>query len=58
MDNEKLGMAIDEVENLLYALKLKMPNEFHVKMLQQSLPKLVEKLKAGFVEATGENPWE
>ena len=58
MDNEKLGTAIDEVENLVYALKLKMPAEFHISMLEETLPKLVEKLKDGFVEATGENPWE
>lgn len=55
---EKLGKAIDSVENLMYALQLNMPAEFHVKQLKAALPDLVKTLKEGFVEATGENPWE
>lgn len=58
MDNEKLGQAIDSVENLMYALQLNMPAQFHVEQMKNQLPDLVAKLKEGFIEATGENPWE
>ncbi len=57
MDNEKLGQAIDRVDNILFALKMPLPDAMHVQVLRNSLPEIVEDLKAGFVEATGENPW-
>ncbi len=58
MDNEKLGQAIDRVENLAFALNMPLPDGMHVQVLRNSLPEIVAELKAGFVEATGENPWE
>jgi hypothetical protein len=56
--NDKLGSAIDRLDNCAHALLLKMPDNFHVKQLSVLLPEVVKELKAGFVEATGENPWE
>lgn len=55
---EKLGLAIDRIENLAFALKMALPAQMHVEQLRNSLPEVVEELKEGFVEATGENPWE
>jgi exonuclease V gamma subunit len=57
-DNEKLGQAIDRVESLASGLDMPMPAEFHLQQLKKLLPEIVEELKAGFVQTTGENPWE
>lgn len=58
MNNEKLGEAIDQLESLSYSIQLAVPDAMHVEQMRKELPKLVEELKAGFVEAMGENPWE
>ena len=58
MDNEKLGQAIDRVDNLAAGLEIPLPASMHVEQLKILLPEIVAELKAGFVEATGENPWE
>lgn len=58
MDNEKLGQAIDRVENLMTALQMPLPDGMHVQVLRSTLPEIVQELKEGFVEAAGENPWE
>ena len=58
MDNEKLGQAIDRVENMSYALHLNLPAEMHIEQFRKTLPEIIKELKEGFVEATGENPWE
>jgi hypothetical protein len=55
---EKLGLAIDRVDNLAHALQLKLPAQMHVEQLSEALPDVVKELKAAFVEATGQNPWE
>lgn len=57
MSNEKLGQAIDRLENLQFALDMPLPAEMHVEQLKKILPELVSELKEGFQEATGENPW-
>lgn len=58
MDNEKLGQAIDKVESLACGLNLPISAEMHLEQLKKALPKLVDELKEGFIEITGENPWE
>lgn len=55
---EKLGQAIDMVDNLAHALKMPIPNDMHVDCLRSSLPDVVGVLKRAFIELTGENPWE
>ena len=55
---ENLGLAIDRVDNLAHALQMPLPDKMHVEQLRSTLPEVVAELKAGFVEATGENPWE
>jgi len=57
-DNEKLGQAIDRVESLAFGIKLPLPPALHMEGLQESLPDIVKQLKEGFIETTGENPWE
>lgn len=54
---EKLGQAIDTLENLAFGLKMPILDKMHVQALQDALPDLVERMKEGFIEATGENPW-
>ena len=56
--SEKLGQAIDSLENMLFALQMPLPATMHVEQFRNSLPEIVENLKAGFVEVVGENPWE
>lgn len=55
---ENLGQAIDSLENIAYALRMPIADSTHVETLRVLLPDLVQRLKEGFVEATGENPWK
>lgn len=55
---ENLGQAIDSLDAITHALSMPIPDRIHVEALRGSLPDLVKKLKEGFIEATGENPWE
>jgi hypothetical protein len=59
MDNasEKLGQAIDRVDNMANALNIPMPAEFHIEQFKSTLPEIVAELKSAFAELTGENPW-
>ncbi len=58
MDNEKLGQAIDRLENMATALTMPLPPQMHVDQFRSTLPEIIAELKTGFIEATGENPWE
>lgn len=58
MNTEPLGQAIDRVDNLSHALNLPLPDKMHIEQIRKLLPEIVEELKNGFIEATGENPWE
>lgn len=55
--HEKLGQAIDRVENIIAALKLPLTPSLHLQGVRESLPSILKQLKEGFVESTGENPW-
>lgn len=57
-DNENLGRAIDRLENIAFSLNMNLPCELHLKAIREAIPEIVKELKAGFVEATGENPLE
>lgn len=54
---EKLGILIDGLENLSFALDLPLPDHMHVAALRDALPQKVEELKELFIEVTNENPW-
>jgi hypothetical protein len=55
---ENLGLAIDRIDNIANGLKLPLPDAMHLQQLKILLPEIVQELKLGFIEATGENPWE
>lgn len=56
---EKLGVLIDEIDNLASALSMTMlPDSIHVEALRGALPDKVAKLKLCYEELTGTNPWE
>lgn len=54
----ELGEAIDQLDNYAHALLLPLDPKTHVKCLREGLPEVVKRLKAAFVNVTGENPWE
>ena len=56
--SEEFGEIIDRIDNLLGALELPMPAEFHVNQMKHELSDMSEKLKRIYVEEEGENPWE
>jgi vacuolar-type H+-ATPase subunit F/Vma7 len=55
---EKLGQAIDRVDNMLHALVLPLPPQMHIDSFKSILPEIVKELKEGYSEVTGENPWD
>lgn len=55
---ENLGQAIDRLDSLAHGLQLPLAPQMHVDQLKELLPEVVAELKKGFVEATGENPWD
>lgn len=55
---EDLGRAIDRLDALSHSLALPLPESIHVNCLRGQIPDVVRELKAAFVGATGENPWE
>lgn len=58
METEALGLAIDRIENLMFALQMPLGATTHVELMKKLLPEILEELKAGFIETTGGNPWE
>lgn len=55
---ENFGLLIDELDNLAHALQIPLPPQMHVEQLKELLPEKVAKLKALYIEITGQNPWE
>jgi len=55
---ERLGLVIDAVDNLVHALELPLPPDFHLNQLKSMLPEKVNLLKKCFEEITEENPWK
>lgn len=53
-----LGDLKDKVDNLLGALEIPMPAEFHVKQMKSELKEISDKLKCLYIEMEGNNPWE
>lgn len=56
--SEEFGDIIDRIDNLLGALELPMPAEFHVNQIKSELGEMSEDLKRIYIEEEGENPWE
>ena len=55
---EDIGFAADSLDNLIHAMALPMPADFHLRQLRVSLPVIRDRLRADFVAATGDNPWK
>lgn len=53
----KLGNAIDRLENFIGALQLQLPDKMHVDQLKNSLPELAAELKEVSIAETGVNEW-
>ena len=56
--SNEFGEQIDRIDNLLGALEIPMPAEFHVKQMKSELKDLSDKLKQIYVEENDDNPWE
>lgn len=54
---DEFAEVIETIDNLLGALELPMPAEFHVNQMKRELKEVSVKLKQIYVEEEGENPW-
>jgi len=57
-NTERLGQAIDSLENIQHALSMNLPDKMHLDQMRRMVPEIVKELKESFIEVTGENPWE
>ncbi|GAA4450411.1 hypothetical protein GCM10023189_10980 [Nibrella saemangeumensis] len=55
---QRLSDAIDRLENLSMILTMPLPATKHVEQLRAAMPGLIKDFKAGYIEATGEDPWQ
>jgi hypothetical protein len=56
--SDEFGEQIDRIDNLLGALEIPMPAEFHVKQMKSELKDLSVTLKRIYVEENDDNPWK
>lgn len=54
---DEFAEVIETIDNLLGALELPMPAEFHVNQMKRELKEVSVKLKQIYVEEEDENPW-
>lgn len=54
---DEFAEVIETIDNLLGALELPMPAEFHVNQMKRELEEVSTKLKQIYVEEEDENPW-
>lgn len=54
---DEFAEVIETIDNLLGALELPMPAEFHVNQMKRELKEVSAKLKQIYVEEEDENPW-
>lgn len=55
--SHEIGELKDTVDNLLGALEIPMPAEFHVKQMKSELKDISDKLKDIYIEMEDNNPW-
>jgi len=58
IDYDDLGNLIDEIDDLAHGLNIPLADGMHIKLLKETLPEKVERLKAFYLTLTGENPWD
>ena len=54
---DEFAEVIEKVDNLLGAMEIPMPAEFHVNQMKRELREVSDKLKQIYVEEEDENPW-
>lgn len=54
---EKLGMLSDRIDNLLGAMKLALPAQFHLDRLKAALPEIRDGMREVYKLETGDDPW-
>lgn len=54
----KIAEISDSIDNLVHAMNIPMPDEFHLKALKSSLPEKVKELQQVYIDIASENPWE
>ena len=54
---DKIAEAVDTLDNLISALSLPIADRVHVESLKAALPEVRDKIKAGYLEAGGEDYW-
>lgn len=57
-NSERLGRLADTIENIIAALTIPMPDEFHLRQVKSFLPDWAKELKEIHTDETGENPWQ
>jgi hypothetical protein len=55
---EQLGLLADRIDNLLGAMQLSMPAQFHLDQLKAALPGLRDQLRLIYIAESGEDPWD
>jgi hypothetical protein len=55
---DEFAEVIEKVDNLLAAMEIPVPAEFHVNQMKRELREVSDKLKQIYVEEEDENPWE
>jgi hypothetical protein len=55
---DDIGRVADTLDNLIAALQMPLPDRMHIVALRAALPDASAALKAAYVAAFGENPWQ
>lgn len=58
IDIEEIGTLADSADNALAALAMPLPERLHIEGMKGVLEDVRAKLRAYYVQETGENPWE
>lgn len=54
----RVGEIADDLDALIGALAIPLPNASHVDAIRAALPPLRERLRNIFIAEVGENPWD
>lgn len=54
----KIGELKDKLDNLLGAMELPMPAEFHLKQMKSQIKDISEELKQMYILLEDDNPWQ
>lgn len=57
MNIEEIGEISDKCDNHYHASKLPLPSHIHVEALSEAMKNIRDRLRAVYVQETGDNPW-